>query len=105
MIQGLHHELATKIARQDAANARLTDPDISANEKHSLNWTAGDLEREIDRIEEQIGQDEDMANAIGQFINFLNESNHKSRLRSLAIADLEQAQDRLRRELGDKPSA
>jgi len=101
MIQGLHHKLAAKIGQRESANARLADPDISANEKHSLEWTAGDLEREIERLAEHIGQDEDMAKAIGQFINFLQESAHESRHRSLCITHLEQAQDRLRRELGD----
>ena len=101
MIQGLYQKLADKIAQRESARERLADPDTSANEKHSLQWTAGDLDREIERLVEHIGQDEDMAKAIGQFINFLQESAHDSRHRSLVITHLEQAQDRLRRELGD----
>ena len=101
MIQGLHHKLAAKIAQRESARERLADPDASANEKHSLAWTAGDLEREIELLVEHIGQDQDMAKAIGQFINFLQESAHESRHRALVITHLEQAQDRLRRELGD----
>lgn len=103
MIQGLYYQLCEMIAKRADGKARLADPEISANERHSLEWTSGDLERATERVEEQIGEDEDLAAAIGLVIESLQESPHKTRLRSLAINELEAAHDRLRRELGDKP--
>lgn len=103
MIQGLYHELAAKSAKRDAGNRRLEDPEISANERHSLEWTAGDLAREIDRLADHVAENTSMAGFIQALIITIQKSEHTVRHRSLLLTHLEQAQDRLRRELGDKP--
>ena len=101
MILGLHHKLAARTAQREAARDRLSDPDISANEQHSLQWTAGDLAREIESLEEAISESLRFDQLLADLLTQIEESAHQGRHRSLAITHLEQAQDRLRRELGD----
>lgn len=103
MNPGLHYHLYAKRQLLVKAEATSLDPDSGAAATHNAVVSSAILSREIADLEEQIGQDVDMEEAIGQFINFLQASKHKTRLRSLTLTDLEQAQDRLRRELGDKP--
>ena len=105
MIHGLYQQLAENIARQADATARLADPEISANERHSLEWTAGDLERASARLGIMIRENETLAIRIGEILRDVTDVCDKSRFRALCRTDLEQAQDRLLRELGDIPAS
>ena len=103
MIHGLHQLLAEKIAKKADGQTRLADPEISANERHSLEWTAEDLDREIVRISAAIREDAALGAAITDILYRLSLSPHDSRHRTLAFTHLEDAHSRLLRELGDVP--
>lgn len=101
MIHGLYHLLAEKTAKRADGEARLADPEISPNERHSLEWTAEDLDREIARIGEAIAEDEGLAVCLLGLLNRIKVSAHDSRHRSLAFTHLEDAHSRILRELGE----
>ncbi len=104
MIKGLYQELADKTAQRAASQARLADPEISANERHSLEWKGGDLNRAIERIGYMIAENEAWIVRIGELLEDLADAPDKTDHRTLATMHLEDAQSRILRELGDKPA-
>ena len=103
MIHGLHFDLAGKIAKRAAGQLLLADEEISPNERHSLEWTAADLDREIHRLSEAIRDTTAIGEAIAELLCRLTEIPHNSRHQSLVFTHLEEAHSRVLRELGDRP--
>jgi hypothetical protein len=103
MAPGLHHQLAD-MKRQAAEKRAIADDPASAPFiGYSAHEDAMRLGREMADLGIAIEDTALAIHRIQEHMDFLHASPHKSRLRSLALTDLEQAQDRLRRELGDKP--
>lgn len=102
MIHGLHQDLAEKTAKRAAGQLRLADRDISPNERHSLEWTAEELDREIHRLGEAIRDTTAIGEAIAELLYRLTQIPHSSRHQSLVFTHLEDAHSRVLRELGDR---
>lgn len=102
MEHGLYHQLAEKRVCL-ASDLRLSrSATTEPRDAHCAGVNAGMLEREIEDLENQILADQRLCGEIQHAINFLTASKTKTRQRALALAELENAQSRLLRELGEK---
>lgn len=102
MIQGLHYDLCSMqeqtALKLEVANDTFAAPITADN----ANDDAIRLQREIEKTKAAIAEDESIIEDLQTLITRLEKSLYKTRHRSLLITHLENAQDRLRRELGDK---
>jgi hypothetical protein len=104
MNPGLYYYASAKAQTAAAKRAIADDPESAPFIAYAAHEDTVELAREMVELGLHIEEDETAVLRIQELLNFLAASSYKSRLRSLAITDLEQAQDRLRRELGDKPT-
>lgn len=104
MIKGLYIELNGQIKELHDIAVILASADISPQERHSNEAKRRDTQRNIVQIQETIGDAEAFAAAVADLVLQMSEIARNSRHRLLAIIDLENAQSRLLRELGDKPN-
>lgn len=100
MIKGLYIELAGKRQRLQAIRSEIAAGDLSAQGEHSRMGSLASLEREIAGMEIHIAFNEQI---IGDLERMIATTPTPTRHRSAFITLVEQASDRLRRELGDKP--
>lgn len=105
MIKGLYQELAERTAALKRSNERRDAADVTPVDRDIYVSTGAGLEKEIRSLQMAIRENEDFATSMGERLEELAESAHKSRHRSLVITHLEEAQDLLLRELGDKPAS
>lgn len=104
MINGLYHELHEKNAQLSRFRAVAEDPATSSVHAHDANFHAERLAKELVDLEFQIHEDIKFVGEQQKFINFLITSKYKSAHRTLALRHVEDAQSRILRELGDKPT-
>lgn len=104
MIQGLYYQLATKNLLLAKARAIIADPEAGAGQVHDAEVNAGILSRELVDLEYQIHEDIKFVGEQQKFINFLTATKYKTANRMLALRHCEDAQSRILRELGDKPT-
>ena len=104
MTPGLYQDLEKLQARQRKRREVAADSDAEPHVRHAGKVDAEILTTEILQTTSAILENEEFASQIQGQLNRLSVSAHKSRHRSLVITLLEQAQDRLRRELGNKPA-
>ncbi len=102
MHPGLYHQRAAKSADLRANRAFADDPATTPRFAHDANVATMRLLREIADLSAEIGETEAAVQAIQRIIESFRGSKHVSRLRDLAINELEAAQDRLHRALGVK---
>ena len=102
MITGLYKQHTAAILRAREKRLAAGDPAALPRDRHEAEVDADRLTRERADLGTMILQSQSLINDIENVLTALA-SFKGSRLRSLAITDLEQAQDRLLRELGDKP--
>ena len=104
MIKGLYHLHAEKTRELAEARAIVADPEAGAGERHDAVFNAGQLSAERVDLEYQISEDVVFIGEQQKFINFLTVTKYKSAHRTLALRHCEDAQSRILRELGDKPT-
>lgn len=104
MSPGLYYYAAAKAETAAAKRIIADDPASAPFIAYSAHEDTVELAREMVAVGIAIEEDETAILRIQELLNFLAASAHKSRHRSLTITWLEAAQDRLRRELGDKPA-
>lgn len=102
MIPGLHHQAAAKAALAAEKRAIADDPASAPFIAYSAHEDTVVLAREMVDVGVAIEENETAVLRIQELLDALGASSHKSRHRSLTLTWLEAAQDRLRRELGDK---
>lgn len=102
-IPGLYYQIETKrrAAGELARAARL--PDCEPLTAHEKSLTAEQLALQSEDLSEFAKANEQVIQNINNLLHYLATSKFQSRYRKLAITALEDAQNWLRRENGDKP--
>ena len=103
IIHGLHHFISSK--RQAAGEFARQARDLEKKDPrgaYERNEEAERLAVESEVLAEHAKGNEDLMENLNKLLHYLATSKHKSRYRSLAITDLESAQNWLRRENGDQ---
>lgn len=103
MIHGLQHDLKGLQQLLSRKQAYLDSSEGTPNERHAVQVEVKELEAKIFATMGAILEGGEMVREIQGILNQLHVSKHPSRHRSLVITELENAQSRLLRELGDKP--
>ena len=104
MTPGLYHYAASKAEMAAKKRAIADDPESAPFIAYSAHHDSIEMAREMVEVGLAIEENEAAILFIQDLLNLLGMSAHKSRHRSLTITWMEAAQDRLRRELGDKPA-
>ena len=101
----MHQELATGNLRLAALRTLEQTQKAAPQDRHAAKVDAGILQNVLGNLEVMITENMRMIAEIQGVLDSLGVSKRQSRHRSLVITHLEQAQDRLRRELGPQPIA
>lgn len=104
-MHGLHHQLAEMKRQAEAKRLIADDPESAAFIGYSAHEDSLQLARDMIPLGIAIDENLSLILHLEEALQGLADSPHNSRHRSLVITLLEQAQDRLRRELGDKPGS
>lgn len=99
----LHAQLAFIGERIEATRLIASADDVTAHSRHAAAEDLPRLSRQFVALETAIAENQEAAADIGAWIERLETADHKSRHRALVVGKLEEAQDRLLRELGDEP--
>ncbi len=102
MRTGLYELLEEKKAALAHGERRLADADISPQEKYQLEWAVKDLGREVVTLQAAVAGDEQLIKGLADLIDLMEATAFRSRDRAIVLTHLEEAQDRRRRELGDR---
>lgn len=105
MSPGLYQTLAEGNLRLKKLRKMQADTEASPLECDRARTDADNLQRDLVGVEKAISENLSLASRIQGLLNELHVSKHKTRDRSIVQTHLEEAQDRLRRELGPEPTA
>lgn len=105
MTPGLYQEIATLLARRRQMDATAANPGVEPSVQHSARSESAISARKMKSAMEAAMENRLLMVKIQGILNELTDSPHTSRHRSLVITKLEEAQDRLVRELGPEETA
>ncbi len=104
MTPGLYQERTAVRQAMERHKGSAADTELEPHVRHHAKTNAEMNARKIVELNEAIEENLAAIRQIQGTINALSISKHKTRDRSLVITKLEEAQDRLRRELGPEPT-
>jgi len=102
MTPGLYHHRDQLRLQQERKRAIVNSQDSSPQQMHAARIDVETLEREIQETNVAIIEDEKFVRDFNGLLNELYISKYKSRHRSLLVTQIEDAQSRVMRELGEK---
>ena len=102
-MKGLHHEIWAKRRQATELHARAAIPSCDPRTAYEDGRTAKQLLADADAMARICHENEEAILQIEALIVNLDQSQHGSRHRSIAVRHLEDASMRLRRENGDPP--
>jgi uncharacterized protein (UPF0276 family) len=105
MISGLYKEIETLLARRRQMDATAANPGMEPSVQHSARLESALSARKMKSTMEAALENRLLIVKLQGILNDLTDSPHTSRHRSLVVTKLEEAQDRLRRELGPEETA
>jgi hypothetical protein len=105
MNPGLYQKIETLLARRRQQDATAKNPGAEPYVRHTAEMNAENAGREMKMAMEATLENRLIIAKIDDILNQLTASPHTSRHRSLVVTKLEEAQDRLRRELGPEATA